>query len=46
MKTSESMIKRGNFSLDLSLTNEIYNWQPTPFYKTMLDMSNSLKEFL
>ena len=46
MKTSESMIKRGNFSLDLSLTNEIYNWEPIPFYKTMLDMSNSLKLFL
>ena len=46
MRTSKSMIKRGDFSLDLSKTNEIYNWEPTPFYKTMADMSNSLKKFL
>jgi len=46
MRTSETMIKRGDFSLDLSRTNEIYDWEPTPFYKTMVDMSNSLKEFL
>jgi len=46
MRTSASMINRGNFSLDLSQTNEIYNWEPTPLYKTMLDMSNSLKAFL
>ena len=46
MRTSKSMIKRGDFSLDLSQTNEIYNWEPTPLYKTMLDMSNSLKAFL
>jgi len=46
MRTSASMVKRGKFSLDLSRTTEIYNWKPTPFYKTMLDMSNSLKIFL
>ena len=46
MRTSASMIRRGNFSLDLSQTNEIYNWEPTPFYKTMFDMSESLKVFL
>ncbi len=46
MRTSASMIKRGNFSLDLSQTTEIYNWEPTPFYKTLLDMSTSLEEFL
>ena len=46
MRTSKSMIKRGDFSLDLSQTSEIYNWEPTPFFKTMVDMSNSLKKFL
>jgi len=40
------MIKRGDFSLDLSQTIEIYNWEPTPFFKTMVDMSNSLEKFL
>jgi len=46
MRTSASMIKRGDFSLDLSETTDIFNWEPTPFYKTMLDMSNSIKIFL
>ena len=46
MRTSKYMIKRGDFSLDLNQTSEIYNWEPTPFYETMVDMSNSLKKFL
>ncbi len=46
MRTSKYMIKRGDFSLDLNQTSEIYNWEPTPFFKTMVDMSNSLKNFL
>ena len=46
MRTSASMIKRGDFSLDLSDTYDIYNWQPTPLHETLLDMSNSLKLFL
>lgn len=46
MRTSASMIKRGNFSLDLSQTTDIYNWKPRPLYETMSDMSDSLKKFL
>ena len=45
MRTSASMIKRGYFTLDISETNSIYNWEPIPFYKTMLDMTKSLENF-
>tara|TARA_Y100000589_G_C27173139_1_gene637618 strand:- start:997 stop:2010 length:1014 start_codon:yes stop_codon:yes gene_type:complete len=46
MRTSAAMINKGYFSLDLSETNNIYNWYPLPLNKTISDMCNSLKVFL
>ena len=45
MKTSALMIKRGFFSLDISETISMYDWDPIAFDKTMFDMINSLKKF-
>ena len=45
IRISASMIKRGRFSLDISETISLYNWDPIDLNKTMLDMSNSLREF-
>tara|TARA_Y100000589_G_scaffold332293_1_gene391264 strand:+ start:2397 stop:3410 length:1014 start_codon:yes stop_codon:yes gene_type:complete len=44
MRTSASMIKRGSFKLDISETLSIYDWNPIPFEKTIIDMTNSLKD--
>ena len=46
MKTSFSMIKRGSYSLDLSETTLIYDWNPIPFDKTIKDMCLSLENLV
>ena len=46
MKTSVSMIKRGSYSLDISETTLIYDWNPIPFDRTINDMCLSLDNFV
>ena len=46
MKTSVSMIKRGSYSLDISETTLIYDWNPIPFDKTIKDMCLSLENLV
>ena len=46
MKNTASMIKRGCYDADISETISIYNWEPTPFKKTLEDMTNSLKDMI
>ena len=46
MKTSVSMIKRGSYSLDISETTLIYDWNPIPFDRTINDMCLSLENFV
>tara|TARA_Y100001968_G_scaffold289915_1_gene293285 strand:+ start:328 stop:1341 length:1014 start_codon:yes stop_codon:yes gene_type:complete len=46
MKSTSSMIKRGSYGADISETISIFDWQPTPFKKTLEDMTISLKTIL
>ena len=43
MKTTASMVKKGLYGADISETLSLFNWNPTPFSKTILDMTISLK---
>tara|TARA_B100000700_G_C14903338_1_gene788475 strand:- start:88 stop:1110 length:1023 start_codon:yes stop_codon:yes gene_type:complete len=43
MKSTTSMIERGRYGANISETMSLYNWEPTPFKKTLEDMTNSLK---
>ena len=46
MKSTSSMIKRGRYGADISETISIFDWEPTPFKKTLEDMTSSLKTIL
>ena len=46
MKSTSSMIKRGRYGADISETISIFDWDPTPFKKTLEDMTSSLKTIL
>tara|TARA_B100000700_G_scaffold323685_1_gene427965 strand:+ start:1928 stop:2944 length:1017 start_codon:yes stop_codon:yes gene_type:complete len=46
MKSTSSMIKRGRYGADISETISIFDWQPTPFKKTLEDMTITLKKNL
>ena len=46
MKITSSMIKRGFYSVDLSETISIFNWEPIPLEETLIDMTNSIKVIL
>jgi len=45
MKQTASLIKKGCYEADISETARIFNWEPTPFDKTMDDMLTSLNRF-
>ncbi len=46
LKSTSSMIKRGQYGADLSETISIFDWKPTPFKKTLEDMTVSLEKIL
>ena len=43
MRSTASMIKRGSYDTDLSLTKSIFNWKQTPLKVTLADMTKSLE---
>ncbi len=43
MRITSSMIQRGFYSVDLSETNSIYNWNPIPLKETLDDMTKSIR---
>ena len=42
MRNTSTMIKRGRYGADISETISIFDWEPTPFKKTLEDMTVSL----
>ena len=42
MKVTSMMIKKGCYEVDISKTISIFNWDPTPLEKTLLDMAKTL----
>ena len=46
MKITSNMIQRGFYNVDLSETISIFNWKPITLEKTLVDMTNSIKEIL
>ncbi len=45
MRITSMMIKKGYFEVDISKTISIFNWEPTPLEKTLLDMTRSFERF-
>tara|TARA_Y100000589_G_scaffold168244_1_gene160054 strand:- start:4066 stop:5082 length:1017 start_codon:yes stop_codon:yes gene_type:complete len=46
MKITSNMIQRGFYSVDLSDTISIFNWEPISLEQTLFDMTNSIKRIL
>ncbi len=46
MKSMAAMVNRGSYGADITETISIYNWEPIPLEKTLIDMANSLKQIL
>ncbi len=44
MKSMAVMVNRGSYGADITETISIYNWEPIPLEKTLIDMANSLKQ--
>ena len=44
MKSMASMVNRGSYGADITETISIFNWEPISLEKTLIDMSNSLKQ--
>ena len=44
MKSMAAMVKRGSYGADITETISIFNWEPIPLEKTLIDMGNSLKQ--
>ena len=44
MKSMAAMVNRGSYGADITETISIYNWEPIPLEKTLIDMGNSLKQ--
>ena len=42
MRSTSTMIKRGRYEADISETISIFDWEPTPFKKTLEDMTISI----
>ena len=45
MRITYMMVKKGSFEVDISKTTSIFNWNPIPIEKTLLDMTKSFDEF-
>ena len=43
MKSMAAMVNRGSYGADITETISIYNWEPIPLEKTLIDMGNSIK---
>ncbi len=43
MRSTANMIKRGCYGVDISETKSLYNWEPIPLRKTLIDMTESFK---
>ena len=43
MRSTASMIKRGCYTVDISQTTSLFNWDPIPLQKTLKDMTESLE---
>ena len=44
MKSMAVMVNRGSYGADITETISIFNWGPISLEKTLIDMSNSLKQ--
>ncbi len=44
MKSMAAMVNRGSYGADITETISIFNWEPISLEKTLIDMSNSLKQ--
>lgn len=44
MKSMAAMVNRGSYGADIADTISIFNWEPIPLEKTLIDMGNSLKQ--
>ena len=44
MKSMAAMVNRGSYGADIIETISIFNWEPISLEKTLIDMSNSLKQ--
>ena len=44
MKRMTAMVIRGSYGADIRETIAIFNWEPIPLEKTLIDMGNSLKQ--
>ena len=44
MKSMAAMVNRGSYGADITETISIFNWEPIPLEKTLIDMGNSLKQ--
>ena len=43
MRTTDFMIQRGCYGVDISETKKLYDWEPIPLKKTLEDMVNSFR---
>ena len=44
MKSMAATVNRGYYGADIAETISIFNWKPISLKKTIIDMSNSLKQ--
>ena len=44
MKSKAAMLKRGYYGAGIKETISLFNWEPIPLEKTLIDICNSLKQ--